>query len=71
MFYFETKKTWYIFTIFVCGYLSTSMFIYFGKAFTLVTKFSVLDVAGVLNPSHYALTWIAYRNYLIQATDER
>ena len=32
---------------------------FFGNTLTIVTKPSVFDVEGVLNPAQYALTWIA------------
>ena len=72
MFYFQRKKhSSSIFTVFVCRYLPTAMFICFWKGIYSCLKYSVLDVAGVLSPSQYALTWIAYRNNLIQAADKR
>ena len=50
IFYFERKKvSCSIFTVFVRGYLSAAMF-----------KCSILNDAGVLNPSQYAPTWTAY-----------
>ena len=50
MFYFERKKlSCSIFTVFVRSYLYAAMF-----------KYSILNVAGVLNPLQYAPTWIAY-----------
>ena len=73
MFHFERKKAkkrlCNIFTVFVRGYLSTAMFIFFlsrflncffGKALAnfLVAKCFILDVAGVLNPLQYAPIWI-------------
>ena len=42
---------------------------YFGKASAIVTKYSVLDVVGVLN-HQYARPWIAYSNNLIQVSDK-
>ena len=44
---------------------------FFGKKLTIATKTSVVDVAEVLNPFRYTLTWIAYVNNLIQVSDER
>ena len=41
----------------------------FGEASAVVTKCSILDVAGVLNP-RYIQTWIAYTNNLIQVPDK-
>ena len=37
----------------------------------LHNKYSVLDVAGVLNPLKYAPTWIACAKNLIQVPDKR
>ena len=83
MFYFERKKYSYsIFTVFLRGYLFAAMFIFFFADFLncffekalgnfFVTKCSILDVPGILNPSQYAPTWIAYTNNLIQVLDER
>ena len=63
MFNFERKKRRRnIFTVVVSDY---------GKALTIVTKCSVLDVAGVLNLPQYVLSCIAYRNNLIQVADGR
>ena len=70
-FTFKEKHSCSIFTSFVCRFLSTIILFVFGKAFTLVSKYSVLDAEGVLSPSQYALMWIAYSNNLIQAVDER
>ena len=43
-----------IITVFVLGYLSTAiLFFFYGKALAIVTKCSILDVAGVLNPCQY------------------
>ena len=67
MFYFEGKKHSYsIIPVFILGYLSTAILIVYGKAITIVTKCSILDVAVVLNPFQYEPTWIAYRNNLTQ-----
>ena len=66
----EKKHSCSIFTVFAYQHLCTAMFIFFRKALTIVTKSSILDVAGILNPPQYALTRIAYRNNLIQVTDE-
>ena len=70
MFYFERRKhSFTIFPVFVCGNLSTQcsfsfvadfatvfLFFFFGKVLSIVTKCSVLDVAGVLNPLQYVPT---------------
>ena len=82
MCYFERKKkhSCSIFNVFVHGYLSATMFIFFladfltlGKALAnfFASKCSVLDVAGVLNPLQYTPTWIAYTNNLIQVPGKR
>ena len=76
MFYFERKKTCSIFTVFVRGYFSAAMFIFFLRRFLncffgkvlgnfFVTKCSILDVGGFPNLPQYAPTWIAYTNNLI------
>ena len=54
-----------IITVFVLGYLSTAILIVYGKALAIVTKHPIVDVARVLNPCQYELTWIGYRNNLI------
>ena len=59
-----------IITVFVLGYLSTAILIVFGKALAIVTKRPIVDVARVLNPCQYELTWIGYRNNLIQVLME-
>ena len=70
-FYFDGKKNihaasaLYLFL----EYLSTINC--YGKALTIVTKFSIFDVAGVLNPCQYELTWIVYRNNYIQVLMNR
>ena len=59
-----------IITVFVLGYLSTAILIVYGKALAIVTKRPIVDVARVLNPCQYELTWIGYRNNLIQVMME-
>ena len=59
-----------IITVFVLGYLSTAILIVYGKALAIVTKRPIVDVARVLNPCQYELTWIGYRNNLIQVLME-
>ena len=59
-----------IITVFVLGYLSTAILIVYGKALAIVTKCPIVDVARVLNPCQYELTWIGYRNNLIQVLME-
>ena len=83
MFYFGRKKQSHsVFTVFLCGYLSAATFIFFLCRFLncffyktlanfFVTKCSILDVTGILDPPQYAPTWIAYTNNLIQVLDER
>ena len=71
MFYFERKKNLCsIFTVFVGGYLSTAVPI-FWKATNYCHKILSLRCRRVLNPPQYALTKMAYRNTLIQVADER
>ena len=64
----EKKHSCSISTVFVHG-----VFVYYcyGKALTIFTKCSIFDVAGVLNPCQYELTWIAYRNNYIQVLMNR
>ena len=63
IFYFEGKNhSCKIITVFVLGYLSTAILIVYGKALAIVTKRPIVDVARVLNPCQYELTWIGYRN---------
>ena len=83
MFYFERKKAFmqYFYCIsswvFVCRnvhfFLCRFLNCFFEKALGnfFVTKCSILDVAGILDPPQYAPTWIAYTNNLIQVLDER
>ena len=59
-----------IITVFVLDYLSTAILIVYGKALAIVTKRPIVDVARVLNPCQYELTWIGYRNNLIQVLME-
>ena len=68
MLYFEGKKkhSCNIINVFALGYLSTAILFVYGKALAVVTKCSIVDVAGVLNPCQYELTCIAYRNKIIQ-----
>ena len=78
----EKKHSCSIFTVFLYGYLSAAMFIFFFADFLtvffekalgnfFVTKCSILDVAGILDPPQYAPTWITYTNNLIQVLDKR
>ena len=78
MIYFERKNTFMLFFTVVL-WLFATMFIFFlayflivfwkGSSYFFVTKCSILDVGGVLNPPQYpqyAPTWIAYTNNLLQ-----
>ena len=63
MLYFERKMhLGSIFTVFARGYLSSAMFIFYGKS---------QNVAEVIYPPQYEPTWIAYRNNFIQVADKR
>ena len=70
-FYFDEKKKIHAASVLYLflGYLSTINC--YGKVLTIVTKCSIFDVAGVLNPCQYELTWIAYRNNYIQVLMNR
>ena len=62
----KKKHSCNIINAFVLGYLSTAILFVYGKALAVVTKCSIVDVAGVLNPCQYELTCIASRNKIIQ-----
>ena len=64
MLYFEREK--YSCSIFMQCSVSV-----FGKALPIVTKCSDLDVAGVLKPPKYVLTWIVCADNLIQVPGKR
>ena len=54
----------------ICSWLFVNSNIVYGKALAIVTKRPIVDVARVLNPCQYELTWIGYRNNLIQVLME-
>ena len=65
MFYFYYICLW----VFVCHdvcFFSRFLNCFFWKASNIVTKYSMLDVEGALNPFYYAPT-----NNLIQVPDEK
>ena len=64
MFYFEKGK--HSSSIFMQCAVSI-----FGKALPIVTKCSVLDVAGVLKPLKYVATWVACEDNFIQVPGKR
>ena len=82
MFYVGRKEvfTYYFYYIFH-GYLFAAMFIFLSRfldcplwnASAIVIRcYSILDIAGVLNPLQYASTCIVYTNYiLLQVPEER
>ena len=74
----KKKNSCSVFTVFVCENLSIAMFFlflrrflnwffcfFFWKVLAIVTKCSILDIAGVLNPLQYVLEWIAHAKQTI------
>ena len=78
MFYFERKKIHAVFLLYLfvriclsqCSFsfledFLTGFFVFFWKVLAIVTKCSILDIAGVLNPLQYVLEWIAHAKQTI------
>ena len=64
MFYFEREKH-------SCRTFTQCSVSIFGNALPIVTKNSVLDVAGVIKPLKHVPTWTACAENLIQVPGQR